>query len=621
MSKCEPSGSVSFGALPMLSLLCLISIYRSHAVSVNAFVANTPILARPIVSPFASSIPKMHTSSLFTKTLLHSLAGDESPTAAAPPTNDVAVNGDRARKRLSRPERKALERAKKEKGRRKRPNAKRRHHNFAERERQFQRNGAKEGRYSLHSNAVKRLTKASSADEVMKAIKRAQNLHDSHDIRNIERFLLEEVDESFAYGYRGSLLARLAVAALHMHEHHLARKALEVRRTVHRSSMLPLESAAVIRGMLRVHNVTDAIALLDDELSLPLQGTPLDSPENKDRIKHRALSIASIASRHFFEGEPSMAVKACGMLEELGPIVRMSGLTTDELSMPWARIIRGAAQCESGRRDGSIVPCLPDVELPVNLVYSVLNAMTTFPSDNSDRTYEALSNALVRRTLFITGAVDMSGLPSADRGEAVFIGRSNVGKSSLVNMLTNRKSLAYTSKRPGKTQQFNFFAVNDKPGREREVKYGDKIAGKKDLDSFYIVDLPGFGFAKVSQQQRQQWADFMTEYISNRKTLRVVFHLVDARHGPIDEDMRIMKQIGASLPKHISYVVVLTKADKNIKGQSSKNSGKVSRSVMEKLRETMKANNVGNAPVILTSSETNLGRDDIWRYLRLAAEV
>ena len=130
-----------------------------------------------------------------------------------------------------------------------------------------------------------------------------------------------------------------------------------------------------------------------------------------------------------------MAVLACGMLSEVGPMVRASGLTVEELNFPWTRIIQGASQCESGRRDGTVVPCREDVELPCNLVYSVLKAMSTFPSDNNDRTYEALSNALVRRTLFITGAVNKDGFPKADRGEVVFIGRSNVGKSSLVNMV------------------------------------------------------------------------------------------------------------------------------------------------------------------------------------------
>lgn len=310
------------------------------------------------------------------------------------------------------------------------------------------------------------------------------------------------------------------------------------------------------------------------------------------------------------------------MLAQMGPIVREAKIAASFIDMPWLRIIRGAAQCESWRRNGEAVADEDsDVELPCNLVYAVLGAMTTFPSDNDDSVFESLSNALVRRVLFVTGAISMAGCPPADRGEAVFIGRSNVGKSSLVNMVTNRKSLAYTSKRPGKTQQFNYFAVNDKPGKEKEIKYGDVVDGEKDRDSFYIVDLPGFGFAKVPDEQRREWADFMKDFLSNRRTLKVVFHLVDGRHGPIDEDATIMKQVGESLPKNVAYVVVLTKADKNIKGATKKKSGKVSIDVLNSVRETMRENKVGNAPIIVTSAESKLGRDDIWRYLRIAAEA
>jgi hypothetical protein len=179
-------------------------------------------------------------------------------------------NSNAGKTKLSRPERKAAERFKKEQTHRR--NSNHRKHNFADREKQLVAQRKKgEGQYDLHSNHVSRLTKDSTADEVMTAIKRAQNLHDHHDIQAIEDFLLNVVDESFAYGYRGSLLSRLAVAALHMSDHTLARKAINERRTVHRSTMLPLESAALIRGLLRVHNVTDAIEVLDDELSLPFE--------------------------------------------------------------------------------------------------------------------------------------------------------------------------------------------------------------------------------------------------------------------------------------------------------------------------------------------------------------
>jgi len=508
------------------------------------------------------------------------------------------------KKRLPRSERKKLERQKKQ-------NAQ-------------NNNGKKKERdYKLHSTRVSQLTAKSTADDVTRAIKRAQKLHDHHDLRVIANFLIDECDIGFAYGYRGALLARLAVAALHWENHEVARRAIEIRKLEYRASMRPMESAAIIRGLLRVHNVTDALDMIADELSLPMEGADLDTEESHDRIKHRARSLASVASRHLFEGEPSMAVLALQMLKDMGPAARL--LTPEELDMPWLRLLSGAAQCEKGRRKGLVQPCEGlDVELPCNLAYSVLTAMSSFPSNNDDSIYEQLSNCLVRRVLFVTGAIDMNGLPPSDRGEAAFIGRSNVGKSSLVNMITNRKSLAYTSNTPGKTQQSNFFTVNDFPGREKEFRYGDKIEGKKDDDSFYLVDLPGFGFAKVPEKQKQKWLSFMGEYLENRKNLKVVFHLIDSRHGPIDEDVNIMKQVGETLPANVDYVVILTKADKNVKGNAAKNGsnkpGKVSIDVMNRLREAMRESGVGKSPVLLTSAENKLGRDDVWRYLRKAAE-
>ena len=555
--------------------------------------------------------------------------------------------------KLSRPERKALERARKDQlvngqtssSNNRKKNANHRKHNFSQRQDILQpKRQPGEGPYDLHSTAVPRLTNASTPDDVMRAIKRAQNLHDAHDLKAIERFLLEETDASFAYGYRGSILARLAVAALHLSNHDLARKAIQARREEHAASMLPMESAAIIRGLLRVHNVTDALELLEEELALPDEKAILQSQEPsasifetaaiRDVIKHHVLSLASIASRHFFEFEPTMAVLACQRLASVGAFVRQAGLSAQDLELPWDRILRGATKCQAARREGRVANTLStsslvlnddsssSISLPSNVVYAVLQAMSSFPSDNNDVVYELVSNALVRRVVFITGAISMEGCPPPDRGEAAFIGRSNVGKSSLVNMITNRKSLAYTSKRPGKTQQFNFFAVNDKVGREREVKYGDVVNGTRDEDSFYIVDLPGFGFARVPEQQSKKWLDFMREYIVTRKTLRVVFHLVDSRHGATEEDASIMRQVGQVLSTtSATYVIVLTKADKNVKGSSAEKLGKVSLNVMKSVRRTMKESGVGNAPVILSSSETKLGRDDLWRYLRLAAEA
>lgn len=598
---------------PLSSTRTCLSILLTVAISACGSSAFLPLFETFLpTDSIRTSLSSLNLNAV-TETSLNSRSDDSS---------DGRDNNKERKKKmlLSRPERKARERANKAAAT---AAAKRRKHNYAARKDTLTARPSN-GQYNLHSNAVSRLApEHSTADDVVRAIKRAQNLHDAHDLRAIENFLLEQTDERFAYGYRGSLLSRLAVAALHVGSHRLARKAMEERRLHHRSSILPMESAALVRGLLRVHNVTDAIFVLEDELPLPGdEEVALNNPANRNLLTYRARALASVASRHFFEGEPSMAVLACRQLAEMGPLVRIVGLTTEELQIPWARILKGAAQCESGRRDGSVQPCVGvEVDrMPCNVVYAVLDAMSTFPVENNDQVYEILASSLVRRVLFVTGAVDMEGCPPADRGEAAWIGRSNVGKSSCVNMVTNRKSLAYTSKRPGKTQQFNFFAVNDKADREKEIKYGDVVGGEKDADSFYIVDLPGFGYAKVPEKQRQKWANLMRQYIAERKTLRVIFHLIDGRHGPMSEDVSIMKQVGDLLPSHATYVVVLTKTDKNVKRASTRKPGRVSKHVMTNLRAAMKESGVGNAPVIVSSAQTKLGRDDLWRYLRLAAE-
>jgi GTP-binding protein len=507
----------------------------------------------------------------------------------------------------------------------------------------------------------------------MRAIKRAQNLHDVTDLRAISRFLLEQTTDAFAYGYKGSLLARLAVAALHLQQHDIARRAMNVRRSSFATSMLPFESAALVRNLLRVHNVTDAWHVLEQELPLPLPRPPVvvvdknyssshnsiessplaitndddddDDALMRDRFKHRALAMASIISRHFFENEPWLAVQACNQLaREMGPLLHQARMTATELEMPWPRLLKAASTCQSTMRSSAVTSSSASSsssqrtdddqqqqqQLPCNVVYAVLNALVALPSENSSRTYELLAQALVRRTVFCTGAVSIDKCPPADRGEAAFIGRSNVGKSSLVNMVTNRKALAYVSKRPGKTRQFNYFAVNERPGYEKEIRYGDFVPGKKDQDSFYIVDLPGFGFARVPEKQRRDWATFMELYITTRVNLRVVFHLIDGRHGPTVDDAEIMQMVSQSLASSVSqkkaavqYVIVLTKADKNAKVGSAagKLGGKVTPRVMDSLKQVMKDSGVpSHVPVVLTSAETKLGRDEMWKYLRLAAE-
>lgn len=179
---------------------------------------------------------------------------------------ETAAEGKRKKPKLSRSERKALERQKKQKKQQELQSSSRNRRN-----KQKKANTSSKTEYSLHSNAISELTNESTMDDVLKAIKRAQHKHDHHDLRVIANFLLNEVDDKFAFGYRGSLLSRLAVAALHFDNHDVARQAIDLRRQEYRCSMVPMESAAIIRGLLRVHNVSDAIEVLYDELSLPLE--------------------------------------------------------------------------------------------------------------------------------------------------------------------------------------------------------------------------------------------------------------------------------------------------------------------------------------------------------------
>lgn len=230
-------------------------------------------------------------------------------------------------------------------------------------------------------------------------------------------------------------------------------------------------------------------------------------------------------------------------------------------------------------------------------VFAILDVMSAAKITADDATYEAVANAAVRNVTFITGAVSMATLPKRQLPEAAFLGRSNVGKSSLINMVCNRKALAYTSKRPGKTQQFNYFEVNGS---------GDG----KGKNCFYIVDMPGHGYAKVPEHIKSSWQSLFRTYVMERRSLRVLFHLVDGRHGPVGEDFSIMNSM-VGIPEHVRYVIVLTKADKN--------DNTVSASVIGATHTALRAAGLHDIPVVITSSQTKLGRHDMWRYLRLAA--
>lgn len=139
---------------------------------------------------------------------------------------------------------------------------------------------------------------------------------------------------------------------------------------------------------------------------------------------------------------------------------------------------------------------------------------------------------------FLKSVVAPSGLPDPDRAEVAFAGRSNVGKSSLINTLTNRKSLARTSNTPGRTRELNFFSLTEK---------------------LYLVDMPGYGYARAERTKIQAWTKLIEQYLNGRVGLRRVYLLIDARHGFKETDHQVMKLMDGSA---VSYQVVLTKIDK-----------------------------------------------------------
>lgn len=180
-------------------------------------------------------------------------------------------------------------------------------------------------------------------------------------------------------------------------------------------------------------------------------------------------------------------------------------------------------------------------------------------------------------TDFLKGVVAMDGMPPDDRIEICFAGRSNVGKSTLINALTGRKALARASNTPGRTQEINFFTCSD---------------------SHYLVDLPGYGFAKAPVKTVEKWQRLLKAYLSGRATLRRAFVLIDSRHGVKAVDEEIMTLLDKSA---VTFQVVLTKADKVKENEREK--------VIEQVRAKASAHPAAYPEMIVTSSEKGWGVD------------
>ncbi|WP_371171241.1 ribosome biogenesis GTP-binding protein YihA/YsxC [Aliiroseovarius sp. 2305UL8-7] len=178
-------------------------------------------------------------------------------------------------------------------------------------------------------------------------------------------------------------------------------------------------------------------------------------------------------------------------------------------------------------------------------------------------------------TDFLKGVVAMDGLPTPDRIEVCFAGRSNVGKSSLINALTGRKGLARASNTPGRTQEINFFTTTNGP---------------------YLVDLPGYGYANAPVKVVEKWQRLLKAYLSGRQNLRRAFVLIDARHGVKSVDDEIMTLLDKSA---VTFQVVMTKADKVKEKDRAK--------VLDQVRKALSKHPAAYPEMILTSSEKGDG--------------
>ncbi len=190
----------------------------------------------------------------------------------------------------------------------------------------------------------------------------------------------------------------------------------------------------------------------------------------------------------------------------------------------------------------------------------------------------------IRSATFVISNSDVSKCPNSSLPEYAFIGRSNVGKSSLINAICNKKKLAKTSSRPGKTQLINHFLINQ---------------------NWHLVDLPGFGYARVSKTQKKVFQKFITNYFKQRKQLVNAFLLIDIRHEPQPIDMNFMEWLGEN---YIPFSIIFTKADKLKPAARERNINAYTQKMLETQWEEL-------PPIFVTSSLHKTGGEEILEYI------
>ena len=194
-----------------------------------------------------------------------------------------------------------------------------------------------------------------------------------------------------------------------------------------------------------------------------------------------------------------------------------------------------------------------------------------------------MKNKDIKSARFVISNSDIAKCPTDGKPEYAFIGRSNVGKSSLINMLTRQTKLAMTSSMPGKTLLINHFIVNDE---------------------WYLVDLPGYGYAKRSKSQTEKLEHIISSYVLDREQMTLLFVLVDSRHAPQLIDLEFFEWLGEN---SVPFAIVFTKADKLKKTQLANNIKSYKGKLIEQWEEL--------PPIFVTSSETAMGRTELLEYI------